>query len=215
MSRRVLGFLILISLLGVSYCYADPIVDPLPLESFSNDNVSVLNEELRKIKAEAATVQIPIGGVILWTTDEAPDNWLFCYGQAVSRSDYDELYDEIGTTYGVGDGSTTFNLPDFRGRFPLGQDDMGGSSANRVTDADADTLGNGDGDETKTLSADNLPAHTHDVTYTLGSGGSETKIGASTNKTQEGAQATGEAGSGTAFDVMNPFITLNFIIRYR
>jgi hypothetical protein len=63
----------------------------------------------------------------------APAGSLLCYGQAVSRTDYVGLFTVIGTTYGTGDGSTTFNLPDLRGRVAAGKDDMGGSAANRLT----------------------------------------------------------------------------------
>lgn len=65
--------------------------------------------------------------------DTVPAGWLLAYGQAVSRSTYATLFSVIGTTYGAGDLSTTFNLPDLRGRMMIGQDDMGGSPAGRVT----------------------------------------------------------------------------------
>lgn len=62
----------------------------------------------------------------------APNGFLLCYGQAVSRTTYAALFATIGTTYGAGDGSTTFNVPDLRGRAIAGKDDMGGASANRL-----------------------------------------------------------------------------------
>jgi microcystin-dependent protein len=62
-----------------------------------------------------------------------PTGWLLCDGSAVSRSTYSELFTAINVIWGAGDGSTTFNLPDFRGRGTIGRDDMGGSAANRVT----------------------------------------------------------------------------------
>jgi microcystin-dependent protein len=106
----------------------------------------------------------------------APTGWLLCYGQAISRTTYAALFAVIGTTYGSGDGSTTFNVPDLRGRFPLGQDDMGGSAANRVTSAasglDGATLGASGGAQTVTLSTSEVPSHTH--TGTTGSSGAHT-----------------------------------------
>jgi microcystin-dependent protein len=63
----------------------------------------------------------------------APMGWLLCFGQAVSRSAFPDLFTAIGTTYGVGDGSTTFGLPDMRGRVPGGKDDMGGAAAGRLS----------------------------------------------------------------------------------
>lgn len=81
----------------------------------------------------------------------APDGFLLCYGQAVSRTDYATLFAAIGTTYGTGDGSTTFNIPDLRGRVVAGKDDMGGTSADRLTSAggglDGDVLGGAGGGE--------------------------------------------------------------------
>lgn len=74
-----------------------------------------------------------IGELKAWAgTGSQPEGWLTCDGSAVSRTTYAALYAVIGTTYGVGDGSTTFNLPDARGRTIVGTDNMGGSAANRL-----------------------------------------------------------------------------------
>lgn len=61
-----------------------------------------------------------------------PTGWLFCDGRAISRTTYAALFSAIGTKFGVGDGSTTFNIPDLRGRTIAYRDDMGGSAANRL-----------------------------------------------------------------------------------
>lgn len=63
---------------------------------------------------------VPAGFINLWSTATAPTGWLLCNGSAVSRTTYADLFAVIGETYGVGDGSTTFNVPDLRSRFPLG-----------------------------------------------------------------------------------------------
>lgn len=81
----------------------------------------------------AGFVQTPIGVVVPFAGSTSPANWLLCGGQAVSRVTYSGLFLTIGTTYGSGDGSTTFNLPDLRGRTVAGEDDMGGTAANRLT----------------------------------------------------------------------------------
>ena len=62
-----------------------------------------------------------------------PAGWMLCYGQAISRAAYAALFTVLGTTWGAGDGSTTFNLPDFRGRALFGLDNMGGTAAGRIT----------------------------------------------------------------------------------
>lgn len=109
-----------------------------------------------------------------------PTGWYLCYGQAVSRTTYAALFAVIGTTWGAGDASTTFNLPDFRGRGTLGKDDMGGSAAGRITSGvsgiSGTTLGASGGDQNAqedTLTADTTttvditdPGHFH--TYDAG-----------------------------------------------
>jgi len=72
------------------------------------------------------------GTVLPFAGASAPTDWLLCYGQAVSRTTYANLFAVIGTTYGAGDGSTTFNVPDLRGRVAAGKENMGGTAANRL-----------------------------------------------------------------------------------
>jgi microcystin-dependent protein len=77
----------------------------------------------------------PTGFIDAYAGATPPPGWLLCSGAAVSRGTYAALFDVIGTTFGVGDGSTTFNLPDLRGRVIAGRDDMGGAAASRLTNA--------------------------------------------------------------------------------
>lgn len=82
--------------------------------------------------ASALFSGVPAGVCVPYAGASAPEGWLLAYGQTVSRTTYAALFAEISTTYGSGDGSTTFNLPDYRGRAPFGKDDMGGSAAGRL-----------------------------------------------------------------------------------
>jgi len=111
------------------------------------------------------TYIMPAGSVIPYAGASAPTGFLLCDGSNVSRTTYATLFAVIGTTYGAGDGSSTFALPDLRGRVVAGQDDMGGASADRLTDQtgglNGDTLGDTGGSETQALTEANLPAHTH------------------------------------------------------
>lgn len=75
---------------------------------------------------------LPPGSMIPFGGASAPTGWHMCFGQALSRSTEAALFAAIGTSFGVGDGSTTFNLPDLRGRIPAGKDDMGGTAAGRL-----------------------------------------------------------------------------------
>jgi len=65
-------------------------------------------------------VYVPTGGILMWGTASAPAGYFLCNGAAINRTAYSNLFAIIGTTYGAGNGSTTFNLPDFRDRFPVG-----------------------------------------------------------------------------------------------
>lgn len=77
------------------------------------------------IGATGAIAALPSGVMIDYAATVAPAGWLMCDGSAISRTVYASLFATISTTYGVGDGSTTFNLPDFRGRFARYMDNMG------------------------------------------------------------------------------------------
>lgn len=94
--------------------------------------------------------------------------YLFCDGSAISRTTYSALFQAISTIWGVGNGSTTFNVPDLRGRATFGRDDMGGSTAGRITNAGSSivgtTLGATGGAQDVTIGANNLPIHTHPLT---------------------------------------------------
>lgn len=94
---------------------------------------------------------VPTGAIMPYAASTPPTGWLLCDGSAVSRTAYARLFAVIGTTYGAGDGSTTFNLPNLRGRFPVGLD---GS-------ADFATLGQTGGERAHTLTTGELPAHGH------------------------------------------------------
>lgn len=109
----------------------------------------------------------PVGSVTAFAGATAPASWLLCAGQAVNRTVYASLFATIGTTYGSGDGSTTFNIPDMRGRVIAGEDDMGGTAANRLTSGGSGitgtTLGSTGGVETVALTSaqSGVPAHSH------------------------------------------------------
>jgi microcystin-dependent protein len=117
---------------------------------------------------------LPIGIILPFTGATVPSGWALCYGQAISRTTYAGLFAVIGTTYGSGNGTTTFNVPDLRGRVVAGRDNMGGTAASRITSAvfgmSADALGANGGDESVGLSPlsgaegyDNTPANAETI----------------------------------------------------
>jgi len=141
---------------------------------------------------------VPVGATIdFWGTTAPNAKWLFPYGQAVSRTTYAALFALLGTRYGVGDGATTFELPDLRGRVNVGKDNMGGTPANRVTTAvsgvDAATLGAVGGSQL-------LHQHTHGVTdpghvHTYGEVSNDGW--ADGTPSEDGGVASGNTGSAT------------------
>lgn len=107
------------------------------------------------------TISAQIGEIRLWSGSSLPTGFLWPDGSAVSRSTYFRLFNVIGEVYGAGDGSTTFNLPDLRGRVPFGSDNLGGSTAGRIFDTmGGGTLGGVGGAEHTTLITANLPVIT-------------------------------------------------------
>lgn len=108
---------------------------------------------------------VPAGLVAPFAGAAAPEGWLLCAGQDVSRTAYARLFEAIGTAYGAGNGRTTFNLPDLRGRAVAGKDDMGGGAAHRLTGqsggVDGATLGAAGGAERHVLRTGEIPAHSH------------------------------------------------------
>jgi microcystin-dependent protein len=168
---------------------------------------------------------VPTGVVAPFAGAAAPTGWLLCYGQAVSRSTYGGLFTAIGTTYGSGDGGSTFNLPDLRGRSVFGVDNMGGTAAGRVTSAGSGitgtTLGAAGGDERLHQHNHSItdPGHAHTVTHAVGvqgsGGGSGWLSGTGSTVTSANA-ATGitlaDAGTGASQN-MPPVMMLNYIIK--
>lgn len=194
------------------------------------------NVTLAKLAAAVQALLVPTATVSPFAGTSEPTGWLFCYGQAISRTTYAALFAAIGTTYGVGDGSTTFNLPDLRGRVVAGQDDMGGTSANRLTGlsggVNGDVLGGTGGAESHVLTEAQLAAHRHFIAADVVSStqvvptvtasnqvakqsdpntqNDYTLAGVATDATIGRTSAT---GSGQAHNNVQPTLVLNYIIK--
>jgi microcystin-dependent protein len=183
---------------------------------------------------------VPLGGMMPYLNQSATPSSAFAYpyGQAISRTTYATLFTLIGTAYGAGDGSTTFNVPDLRGRALFGLDNMGGSAANRITVAggnfDGTVLGNTGGGQNQTLTQAQLPAVAPIFTGTtqtwntnsgrVGGTAANTSYNAGPNTTAEGDGTTATVqvtpsgtisnlGSGAAHPIMPPAMTLPYILR--
>jgi microcystin-dependent protein len=151
-----------------------------------------------------AAAQIPVGTVFAYAGSTVPTGWLDCDGAAVSRTTYADLFAAIGTDYGPGDGTTTFNLPDLRSRSILGAGAPGGGLTTRAR-------GDTGGAETHTLTTAEISAHDHSLP---GVDGVATIDGTTPVQGYDGtsptflagtASATGSAGGGGAHNNVSPF----------
>lgn len=182
---------------------------------YMNENMDTIDTQLN-----ANSMLLPVGTVLDYAGASAPTGFVFAYGQALDRVLEAALFAIIGTTYGSGDGSTTFNVPDLRGRNVAGKDDMGGVSADRLTGqtggVDGDVLGDSGGTETHQLTEAELAAHVHDIVGTEGGGaleGLNTSAIISSSRTTAGGKPTQSTGGDTAHNNVQPTFILNKIIK--
>ena len=154
----------------------------------------------------APAQQVPTGAILAFA-GVRPSGWLACRGAAVSRATYPALFAVIGTRYGPGDGVTTFNLPDLRGRFLSG------------AGADAD-VGDTGGEAEHTLTVDEMPAHGHDLGGVRQDGGTGTSRNSLVGTTgtvdivpANDTYGVRARGGGQPHNNLPPYIEINFIIR--
>lgn len=153
---------------------------------------------------------LPLGAILEFSGSTAPDGYMICDGSAISRTKYPELFNLIGTAYGAGDGSTTFNLPDKRGKVGVGYDS---------TNTNFNILGKTGGEETHVLTEDEMPSHVHKANFSLGGAGNAEGRLVLGNNTQNGTTSgnygspIASASGGQAHNNLQPYITLNYIIK--
>lgn len=167
----------------------------------------------------------PSGTVVAFAGSAAPTGWLLANGSAVSRTTYARLFAVIGTAFGAGDGSTTFNLPNFNGKVAVGRDS---------TQTEFDTLGETGGSKTHQLTIDEMPQHDHNPpngyfyvespigayrrSANINNSGSTGEDGVWRQRIAEyagaaGAMPTESTGGGQAHNNLQPYIVLNYIIK--
>jgi microcystin-dependent protein len=180
---------------------------------------------------------MPIGTVIPFAGQTAPQGWLLCDGTEYSVNEYRDLQSVIGQNFGAAEPGF-FKVPDLRGRMPLGADNMGGTSADVITEEYADFIGLKGGTEKQKIEKQNLPEHDHNLRgesgeqyYTIRQSRSEPEDGAryanidgfavNSDPSVSNAHAFSSSGPvetaqneeiGNPINIMNPTITLNYII---
>jgi microcystin-dependent protein len=185
---------------------------------------------------QASALLVPTGSIMAFISTSAPSGWLICDGSAVSRTTYSALFAIIGTTFGVGDGVNTFNLPNTQGRMLV---------AYNSADTNFDSIGETGGNKNVTLTTNELPAHTH--TGTTNSNGSHTHTFEMSKDDDNGSHNNGQypvgdanegpgtdtyyvntgsagahthtfttnsTGSGNSFSILNPYFTVTYIIKF-
>ncbi len=161
------------------------------------------------IIADPNLAMTPVGGLVPYAGATAPNGWLICDGAQKSRVDYKALFDVIGVTWGAGDGSTTFNIPDLRGRTIIGAGTGSGLTARTLGDL---TIGA----ETVTLTSaqSGLPAHAHDLRTSSGAGGTLTVTTANGTGTTTSnlVQTVAAADAASAHTNMPPSAVGNWLI---
>jgi microcystin-dependent protein len=171
-----------------------------------------------EIKAQRITLEEPIvtvitGSVLIWLTATPPEGYLECDGSAISRTEYASLFEVIGTSFGEGDGSTTFNLPDFRGQFLRGWDHGAGvdpDAGERTNRGDGTT-----GDNVGTKQGDKFKAHTHGVKqYRSGSSNGQIREGTGSYKYPWGGVTTVQSQATGSSETRPKNINVMYIIKY-
>jgi len=180
---------------------------------------------LKAVAVNPPGVVVPFAGVA------TPLGWLLCDGSEYSIADYQQLYEVIGFTFKDDPEVGKFAVPDLRGRFPLGLDNMAGVSANRVLNNSADTLGGIGGSENKTITTENLPEHEHDLRSesgeqffavreintgdTVPTGAERSTFDVASSQNSQRLLTSGgvlDGGDGNPLDVMNPYMAMKYII---
>ena len=147
---------------------------------------------------------LPIGTVIPFAGNTVPSDWMVCDGSAISRTIYSTLFGVIGTSFGEGDGETTFNIPDLQGKVAVGVDSE---------DTDFDTLGETGGEKEHTLTIAEMPRHSHDMPKASGSDVYRYVASSGDRCTVDNVWTTLATGGNQPHNIMQPYQVVNYIIK--
>jgi microcystin-dependent protein len=175
--------------------------------ALNEGNLNLMQQRIKQdIQGAVSGDTLPVGAIMPFGSDTIPENWLLCNGQAVSRTDYQQLFNTIGITFGQGDGFTTFNLPNLQGKVVVGKDE---------NDEDFDMLGETGGEKEHTLTIYEMPEHNH----TFKDGGKlivpqGSDYGVPDYVLKNGQTiTTSNAGEGEPHNILQPYEVHNYIIK--
>jgi len=186
-----------------------------------------ISHENRILDLEGSPPSIVTGMILPFAGASAPTGWMLCDGSAINRTTYSALFTALSTNYGVGDGSTTFNIPDFRGRCLVGYGAGSGLTSRAIAASG--------GEENHTVTTAELPVHNHTKTdpghdhafptgrkYNSGAAAIDwihdyLQSGTGDSGWQSSSSTTGmsiaSTGGGGSHNNMQPSLVLNFIIK--
>lgn len=174
---------------------------------------SVSGEDLRSdITVPGVDIYaLPVGAIVPWPGADIPSGWYVCDGRPLLRTDHQVLFQVLGTIYGAGDGLTTFNLPDLRGRAVVGLDNMGGVPANIIQGEWSRGLGMTGGEDSHVLSIGEMPPHSHGYGFATVGGRYDGHSSPLFNATEW--RETASTGGGLPHNNIQPSMALNWIIK--